>query len=68
MTKPDEALQQTARSGFPFQLRVEEEIRSTHKAHGWSVASREHPWVHPESRHTHLLFKKISVTVRFLIQ
>lgn len=49
MTKPDEALQQTARSGFPFQLRVEEEIRTTHKAHGWSVASREHPWVHPES-------------------
>jgi hypothetical protein len=49
MTKPDDALQQTARSGFPFQLRVDEEVRSTHKAHGWSVASREHPWVHPES-------------------
>lgn len=49
MTKPDETLQQTARSGFPFQLRVEEEIRSTYNTHGWSVASREHPWVHPEN-------------------
>jgi hypothetical protein len=32
------------RSGFPFQLRVEHEIRKTSAQHRWSVTSREHPW------------------------
>lgn len=41
-------LRQLNRSGFPFQLRVEHEIRSTFKEHHWSVASREHPWTSPD--------------------
>lgn len=39
-----DTLKQINRSGFPFQLRVENEIRSSQNAHGWSVASHEHPW------------------------
>jgi hypothetical protein len=31
-------------SGFPFQLRIEHEVR-TSTGHSWSIASREHPWV-----------------------
>jgi hypothetical protein len=44
----EEIFKQVARSGFPFQLKVEDEIRSTFDKHRWSVESREHPWVHPE--------------------
>lgn len=49
MTNQDNVLKQMNRSGFPFQLRVEEEIRRTHSIHNWSVASREHPWTNPET-------------------
>lgn len=49
MSKPQDVLQQTVRSGFPFQLRVEEEVRATYSSHHWSVASREHPWRNPET-------------------
>ena len=45
----DEALKQVNRSGFPFQLRVEAEVRSSSERHDWSVASREHPWVNPQT-------------------
>lgn len=48
MTSQDETLKQINRSGFPFQLRVEHEILATQPEHGWSVASREHPWVSAE--------------------
>lgn len=44
MTNQDDALKQINKSGFPFQLRIEHEIRSSYKEHQWSVASREHPW------------------------
>jgi hypothetical protein len=37
-------------SGFLFQLRIEQEIASTHSKHGKSVLAREHPWIHPETR------------------
>lgn len=42
---PDnDALRQVNRSGFPFQLRVEHDVRATENVHHWSVASREHAW------------------------
>jgi hypothetical protein len=44
----EEIFKQVARSGFPFQLKVEDEVRSTFDKHRWSVESREHPWGHPE--------------------
>lgn len=44
MTNQENILKQINKSGFPFQLRVEHEIRLTQKEHNWSVASREHPW------------------------
>lgn len=45
MHKPGQELNQLNKSGFPFQLRIEHEVRTTHAEHGWSVASREHPWL-----------------------
>ena len=47
MTDEEETLKQLNRSGFPFQLRIEQEIQSTNSEHHWQVATREHPW--PES-------------------
>lgn len=44
MTNDELTLKQINKSGYPFQLRVEEEIRQTQRVHGWSVASSEHPW------------------------
>lgn len=44
MAKQDDTLKQINKSGFPFQLKVEHEIRRTHSEHHWSVASHEHPW------------------------
>jgi hypothetical protein len=44
MGNQGDTLKQINKSGFPFQLRVEHEIRLTQQAHNWSVASREHPW------------------------
>ena len=44
MANQEEILKQINKSGFPFQLRVEDEIRRTQKEHNWAVASREHPW------------------------
>lgn len=44
MTNQDSTLKQINKSGFPFQLKVEHEIRLTQQKHNWSVASREHPW------------------------
>ena len=49
MTRQDEALKQVARSGFPFQLRVEDEVKSSFQKHNWSVVSREHPWTNPST-------------------
>ncbi|HUM69436.1 MAG TPA: hypothetical protein PLK31_11380 [Chloroflexota bacterium] len=44
MANQEDTLKQINKSGFPFQLRVEHEIRLTQEKHHWSVASREHPW------------------------
>jgi hypothetical protein len=44
MANQDSTLKQINKSGFPFQLRVEHEIRRTQHEHNWTVASREHPW------------------------
>jgi hypothetical protein len=44
----EEALRKlTNTSGFPFQLRVEHEVRSTTSQHGWTVLAAEYPWRHP---------------------
>lgn len=48
MANQDDALRQINKSGFPFQLRVEHEIRLTQREHNWSVASREHPWTNAD--------------------
>jgi hypothetical protein len=45
MKNQDEILKQINKSGFPFQLKVEHEIRRTAGEHDWSIASHEHPWV-----------------------
>lgn len=42
-------LKQINKSGFPFQLRIENEICNSHNKHGWSIASHEHPWVNPRT-------------------
>ncbi len=42
--KNDLILKQLNRSGYPFQLKVESEIKLTSNKHGWNVVSREHPW------------------------
>ena len=36
------------RSGFLFQLAVEEYVRQTSSAHGWEVMAREYPWSSPD--------------------
>jgi hypothetical protein len=33
-------------SGFPFQLRIEHEVRRTQGLHGWAVVGQEVPWRH----------------------
>jgi len=45
----DETLKHIWKSGFPFQLRVEEEVRSTYSMHNWSIATRVHPWTNKET-------------------
>ena len=45
----DETLKHIWKSGFPFQLRVEDEVRSTHSTHNWSIATREHAWTNKET-------------------
>ena len=39
--KAGETLKQLNRSGFPFQLKVEDDIRAAEQDHKWYVASRE---------------------------
>jgi hypothetical protein len=41
VTKDIDALKQVNRSGFPFQLKVEGDIRAMEQSHHWSIASRE---------------------------
>lgn len=36
--------------GFAFQLRVEDEVRTTEVRHHWQIYLREHPWVDPISQ------------------
>ncbi|MBX3335750.1 MAG: hypothetical protein KF876_16585 [Nitrospira sp.] len=49
MPNHNETLKHIWKSGFPFQLRVEEEVRNTHSTHHWSIATREHPWRNKET-------------------
>jgi hypothetical protein len=49
VTNQNETLKQINKSGFPFQLKVEHEIRRTQGEHNWSVASHEHPWTSADS-------------------
>ncbi len=44
MAKPEHLLKLVNSSGFLFQERIEEEIRTTHSKHGWKVLVREHRW------------------------
>jgi hypothetical protein len=44
MAAAEEIIKQLNRSGYPFQLRVEQEVVATFQEHGWLVASREQPW------------------------
>jgi hypothetical protein len=39
-----DSLKQINRSGFPFQLKVEHDVRATEQIHHWSIAGREHAW------------------------
>jgi len=41
----DELAKLVNRSGFLFQVAVEEHIRATADQHGWDVLAREHPWM-----------------------
>lgn len=36
------------KSGFPLQIRLEQEIRSTEKDHKWKIVSSEHSWTSPD--------------------
>lgn len=49
MENDENVFKQISRSGFPFQLRVEEEISKFFHKHGWSIESHEHPWVNPDT-------------------
>jgi hypothetical protein len=42
-------ISQVNASGFPFQLRVEHEIRSTFEEHKWHVSAVEHKWKNRET-------------------
>lgn len=42
-------------SGFPFQLRVAEEVRRTAAQHNWRVTSREHAWLEEPAGKEHFL-------------
>jgi hypothetical protein len=44
MATAEEIIKQLNRSGYPFQLRVEQEVVATFQEHGWLVASHEQPW------------------------
>jgi hypothetical protein len=50
MGETDETLLKVVnKSGFLFQLRVEQEIRRTKSQHGWKVVGREHRWADAQS-------------------
>jgi hypothetical protein len=44
MSEKDLVLNQLSISGFPFQLRVENEVIQTRQQHGWDVETREQAW------------------------
>ncbi|HMU31744.1 MAG TPA: hypothetical protein PLY42_15325 [Nitrospira sp.] len=49
MANQDETLKHIWKSGFPFQLKIEDEVRRTHSTHNWLIATREHPWTNKET-------------------
>lgn len=44
MTSDELALKQLALSGYPFQMRVQEEVKATADEHGWEVVTDEYAW------------------------
>ena len=72
MANQDETLKHIWKSGFPFQLRVEDEVRSTHSTHNWSIATREHPWTNKEAESSGFIDLVLShdhfVTYRMVIE
>ena len=51
MTDPkDPLLQRLNSSGYPFQLRVKDEIENVRSQHGWSILASEHHWKHAFSQ------------------
>jgi hypothetical protein len=52
MTKEELIHKQLSLSGFPFQLRVENEIRLTERDHGWSVITREQAWTNNDAQNS----------------
>ena len=70
-TQEPESLKQINRSGFPFQLKVEDGVRVAENIHHWRVASREHPWtdVRESSGFIDLVLKNTEVsTYRLVIE
>ncbi len=50
MDKTTEKLQRLVNSsGFPFQIRIQNEVETYINTHGWKVYSIEHPWQNMES-------------------
>ena len=72
MADQDDTLKQINKSGFPFQLRVEHEIRRTQQEHNWSVASCEHPWTSGDAKSSGFIDIVLShiqfVTFRLVIE
>lgn len=72
MANQDETLKHIWKSGFPFQLRVEDEVRSTRSTHNWSIATREHPWTNKETESSGFIDLVLShdlfVTYRMVIE
>ncbi len=50
MMNDKDVLKQINKSGFPFQLRVMDQIRQTADQHGWRISSYEHPWTDESSQ------------------
>ncbi|HJQ24660.1 MAG TPA: hypothetical protein VKA60_12150 [Blastocatellia bacterium] len=67
-----DTLKQVNKSGFPFQLRVQEEIERTVRQHHWLIAGREHAWSHPRTGATGFIDLVLShsqyVTFRLVIE
>jgi hypothetical protein len=52
MKKEELIHKQLSLSGFPFQLRIENEIRLTERDHGWRVITREQAWTNNDAQNS----------------